>query len=357
MYHLALKMLFADRAKYIMLLCGLTFASLLMCQQSAVFCGIMLWTNGNLKNMRAPIWVVDPKVAQVNEVKSMRDTDVSRVRSITGVGWAVPLFSSVQQSKLPDGTFKSIQLVGIDSATMIGRPSKMIAGHLEELRLPNTVVIDDLGIERLSVGRARPLTLGDTFEINDKEARIVGICVTEKSFFGYPYVFTTYDQALQFAPKQRRMLSFILASPAQGWSVADTARQIEKESGFVASHGQTGFKAFTEEEFFSGQTFYTFVLENLRHIGALKAMGASNGLLTRMVVLQAFTVGFIGYGIGVGLTVLFGVAVLKKGMPPFALPYQIPLYTLVAILFICLFAAILGVLKIRRLEPAIVFRG
>lgn len=388
MYHLALKMLFADRAKYIMLLCGLTFASLLMCQQSAVFCGIMLWTNGNLKNMRAPIWVVDPKVAQVNEVKSMRDTDVSRVRSITGVGWAVPLFSSVQQSKLPDGTFKSIQLVGIDSATMIGRPAKMIAGHLEELRLPNTVVIDDLGIERLSVGRARPLTLGDTFEINDKEARIVGICVTEKSFFGYPYVFTTYDQALQFAPKQRRMLSFILASPAKGWSVADTARQIEKESGFASSHGQTGFKAFTEDEFFwatiwwyarntgipvsfattillgfivgmaiSGQTFYTFVLENLRHIGALKAMGASNGLLTRMVVLQAFTVGFIGYGIGVGLTVLFGVAVLKKGMPPFALPYQIPLYTLVAILFICLFAAILGVLKIRRLEPAIVFRG
>ncbi|MGI8966524.1 MAG: ABC transporter permease, partial [Limisphaerales bacterium] len=122
MYHLALKMLFADRGKYIMLLSGLTFATLLMCQQSAVFCGIMIWTNGNLKNMRAPIWVVDPKVAQVNEFKPLRDTDVSRVRSVTGVAWAVPLFSAVQQTKLPDGTFKSVQLVGLDAATLIGRP-------------------------------------------------------------------------------------------------------------------------------------------------------------------------------------------------------------------------------------------
>ena len=379
MYRLALKMLFADRAKYVMLISGLTFASLLMCQQSAVFCGIMLWTSGNLRNMRAPIWVVDPKVQQVNEVKPLRDTDVSRVRTVTGVGWAVPLFWSIQQSKLTDGTFKAVQIVGLDSTTLIGRPAEMIAGRLEDLRLPNTVIIDDLAVERLSFGRPKPLGIGDTFEINDKEARVVGICKTEKSFFGYPYVFTTYDQALQFAPKTRKMLSFILASPAPGWTAVETARAIEKG---------TGLKAFTEDEYFwstiwwyvrntgiplsfattivlgfivgiaiCGQTFYSFILENLKHIGALKAMGAGDWLLTRMVILQAFTVGMIGYGMGVGLTVLFGLAVLKKGMPPFALPYQIPFYTLLMIIFICGFAAVLGIRKIRKLEPAIVFRG
>ena len=78
MYRLGLKMLFADRAKYIMLLSGMAFAALLMTQQGGVFVGIIEWTKGNLKNMRAPIWVVDPKVEQVNEVKPMRDTDVSR---------------------------------------------------------------------------------------------------------------------------------------------------------------------------------------------------------------------------------------------------------------------------------------
>ena len=57
----------------------------------------------------------------------------------------------------------------------------------------------------------------------------------------------------------------------------------------------------------SGQTFYSFVLENLKHLGALKAMGASNGLISRMLLLQAWTVGFIGYGLGVGLTVAFEI--------------------------------------------------
>ena len=227
MYHLALKMLFADRAKYIMLISGLTFAALLMTQQAAVFFGILDWTNGNLKNMRAEIWVVDPKVEQANEIKPMRDTDVNRVRTVPGVAWAVPMYWSVQQARLQDGTFKPIQLVGIDSTTMVGRPGNIIAGKLEDLRLPNTVMVDDLAIERLSRGRAKMIGIGDTFEINDKEARIVGICKTEKSFFGYPYVFTTYDQALQFAPKVRKMLSFILAHPAPGWTAEQAVVETE----------------------------------------------------------------------------------------------------------------------------------
>ncbi|MEO7297480.1 MAG: ABC transporter permease, partial [Verrucomicrobiota bacterium] len=318
MYHLALKMLFADRAKYIMLVSGLTFAALLMTQQAAVFFGILDWTNGNLKNMRASIWVVDPKVEQANEIKPLRDTDVSRVRSVRGVAWAVPMFWAVQQARLADGTFKPIQIVGIDSTTMVGRPGNITAGKLEDLRLPNTVIIDDMAVERLSRGRAKPIGVGDTFEINDKEARIVGLCKTEKSFFGYPYVFTTYDQALQFAPKTRKMLSFILAHPADGWTAEHAVEQIKKETrlgayteaqfsrstvlwffrntGIPVSFATTILLGFIVGIAIAGQTFYSFILENLRNIGALKAMGASDGLLARMVLLQSFTVGLIGYG-------------------------------------------------------------
>ena len=71
--------------------------------------------------------------------------------------------------------------------------------------------------------------------------------------------------------------------------------------------------------------------------------------------MQALTVGLIGYGLGVGLTTVFGLAVVKTGQPPFLLPYQLPLFTLVVILFICMFAALLGIRKIYKLEPAVVF--
>jgi len=72
---------------------------------------------------------------------------------------------------------------------------------------------------------------------------------------------------------------------------------------------------------------------------------------------QGLTVGLFGYGLGVVLTTLFGLAVVKTGQPPFQLPYQLPLFTLIVILFICVFAALLGIRKIYKLEPAVVFRG
>lgn len=379
MYHLALKMLMGDRAKYAMLLGGLTFAALLMTQQNAVFQGLLSWTTSHARNMRASVWVVEKHVEQLNETKALRDTDVNRVRSVTGVDFAVPLFQGIQKARAADGSDKQIQLIGLHGATLYGRPPVMLKGDLEQLRLANAVVIDDLAVQRLSRKGGKPLDVGDTFEINDREARIVGIAKTERHFFGYPYVFSTYDQALQFAPRQRKMLSMILAEPKPGWTPEQTARQIERETdlraytvpefneatvnwifkntGIAISFLTTIVLGFIVGVAIAGQTFYSFVLENLRNLGALKAMGASNWLLARMLLLQALTVGVLGYGIGIGLAAAFGFAVLPIQQPPFLLYASSVLKTLLAVLTICVLAALLGIRRVAKLEPAIVFRG
>jgi putative ABC transport system permease protein len=379
MLDLALKMLLGDKAKYIMLISGLTFASLLMTEQAGIFCGIMQWTGSTLDNVNAPIWVVDPMVEHVNDTEAMRDTDVGRVRSVEGVAWATPFYQGNLRTRLRDGSFKFVSLLGIDSTTFAGAPKEIVQGRLEDLRLPNTVIIDEYGVKKLSRDPANPIKVGDVFEINDREARVVGICKSRMSFSGNPYLYTTYDQAMVYAPNMRKMLSCVLAAPQPGESPAAVARRIS---------AATGLKAFTKGEFFwesiwwyikntgipvafgatvllgfvvglaiSSQTFYSFVLENLRNLGALKAMGASDKVLARMVMLQTLTVGLIGYGCGVGLATLFGAIVIKKGMPPYYMPWQLPVITLVAILFICWLAASLGIRKIRSLEPAVVFRG
>ena len=379
MLDLALKMLFGDRAKYIMLISGLTFASLLMTQQAAIFCGIMQWTGSTLDNVGASIWVVDPMVEQVNDTEAMRDTDISRVRSVEGVAWAAPFYQGTLRTRLRDGSFKFVQLIGVDATTFAGAPKEITQGRLEDLRLPNTVLLDEYGAKKLSHNPAKPIGLGEIFEINDHEARVVGICKTRMSFTGNPYLYTTYDQAMQYAPAMRKMLSGVLASPQPGQEPSAVARRITEA---------TGLRAYTKSEFFwitiwwyikntgipvafgatvligfivglaiSSQTFYSFVLENLRNLGALKAMGASDRTLAGMIMLQTLTVGFVGYGCGVGLATVFGSMCIRKGMPPFFLPWQLPLITLGAILFICWLAASLGIRKIRSLEPAIVFRG
>ena len=70
------------------------------------------------------------------------------VRSVPGVEWAVPLYKGVQRARLRDGNYEQIALVGIDSSTLIGRPHTVIEGRIEELRSPDTVAIDQLGVDR-----------------------------------------------------------------------------------------------------------------------------------------------------------------------------------------------------------------
>jgi putative ABC transport system permease protein len=379
MYYIAIKMLIGDRAKYIMLVCALTFASLLMTQQTGVFLGLMRWTTAMIRNTNIPIWVVDSNVEQVNEVKPLRDTDLARVRSVAGVEWAVPFYFTIQQARLYDGKFKSIQLVGVDSSTLIGMPPVMLKGRVEDLWQSDAVIIDEIGIKKLSQDSARPLQVGDRFDINDHEARIVGITLADPSFFGYPFVYTTYDRAIEFAPKTRRNLSYVLVQPLPGVNHQQLVKDIQAE---------TGLRAYTQEDFFwstiwwfirntgipisfgttillgfiigiavAGQTFYSFILENLGNLGALKAMGASNGLLRRMLLLQAGLSGIIGYGIGIGLASVFGFFAVKKTQPPFYLPIEVPIMTLVMILAICAFSAFLGIRKVGKLEAAAVFRA
>ncbi len=385
LFRIALNMLFGESAKLTMLLCGLTFAALLMSLQSSTFFGIMGWTYTPVVNIRSKIWVSDPKVEQVNDAKPLRDTDVNRVRSVDGVAWAAPLHSSITQARLPDGNFKLIQLIGIDATTLAGAPNVLVKGKLEDLRLPNTVIIDEFGSERLgrtdpvSGKTLRPLGVGDTFELNDREARIVGICKAKRSFTGGPFVYTTYDRATDYAPAQRRMLSFVLAEPVAGETPDAVAHRITATTGLRAwtedaladatfwwywvntgipvSFGTTILLGLFVGIAISGQTFYSFVLDNLKYLAALKAMGASTWLLCRMLLLQAFTAGFIGYGLGVGLAQAMGRGMIKKGMPPFVMYPEILIITFGLIMGISLLSALIGIIKVARVDPASVFRG
>lgn len=386
MISLALKMLFGDSGKYLMLVAGLVFATFLMAQQAAVFCGLMLWTTSTLKNVPAPIWVVEGKVEQVNETNPMLDTDVARVRSVDSVAWASPLYSGIQRVKLENGSFKIIQLIGIDSTTLAGAPAKLREGRLDDVRLPHTVIIDDLAIKRLALDPKRGIKLGDVFEINDQEARVVGITDAMTSFTGGPYVWTTYSRSLQYAPSQRKMLSAVIAAPKPGISDEQAAADIERQTGLRAyvnrgfnqsprdfgtstiwwyvrntgipiSFGTTMLVGFIVGAAVSCQTFYTFVMEHMKHLGALKAMGASNAKLCLMLVVQAVTVGIIGYGIGLLATAGFAKAALANEQPPFFLPDMVPFVVLGVILFICIMSALIGIWKVSRLEPAMVFRG
>ncbi len=392
MNFVAIRMLMGDRAKFLGIIMGLTFASLLITQQSSIFVGLMTRTFGFIHDTALPdVWVMDPKVQFIDDVKPLRDTMLQRVRGVPGVEWAVPLYKGLIKARLENGNFQQCNVIGLDDATLIGGPPEMIVGAISDLRQSDAVIVDLAGatgrlakVARDADGKPipgaprEPLKVGDTLELNDRRAVVVGICRTSRTFQSQPVIYTTYSRATVFAPRERKLLSFVLAEPAAGLDGRTLAQRIEAQTGLMAqtrsefswttimyfvrytgipiNFGIAVTLGFLVGTAIAGQTFYNFTLDNLRHFGALKAMGAGTLRLLGMIVLQALVVGLIGYGLGVGLASL--VPILSRGSElAFRLLWQTLAATGVAVTVICVIAALISMVKVIRLEPAIVFKG
>ncbi len=121
MLSIALKMLFRDKAKYFGIIMGVTLASAVITQQGSIFIGLMSRTFSFITDMADPdIWVMDPKVQQIDDLKPMQSTELYRVRGIEGVAWAQPLYKGQIRSRLDNGMFQNCVLVGLDDATLTG---------------------------------------------------------------------------------------------------------------------------------------------------------------------------------------------------------------------------------------------
>ncbi|MCC7084764.1 MAG: FtsX-like permease family protein [Pirellulales bacterium] len=375
---IAWRMLIGNKAKYLGIVFGVMFASLLIAQQSSIFCGLMLMTTSQIQDVKgAGIWVMDNNVQFVDDIKPMRDEDLMRVRGVPGVEWAVRFYKGLGRARLESGNFQQIILLGVDDGTLVGAPQQMLVGSWDDLRRNDALIIDDAGYRQLWPNE--PFQVGKTFEMNDRRGVIVGVCKASRTFQTFPIVYTRYTQAVQYTPGERKTMSFILAEPQPGVPVEQVCQQI---------HAQTGLKALTRHDFvwatidyylkrtgiplnfgitvvlgvivgtaISGQTFYLFTVENLKQFGALKAMGASNFRIVGMVLLQATQVGFIGYCLGVGGAAAFGHFSKFNAKLAFYMPWWILLLTGAIVLLIVMLASLLCVWKVVKVEPAIVFKG
>src|SRR5262245_3673299 len=99
-----LQMLMGDRAKYLVLIFTIVFSSFLIGQQLSIFCRIMDRTRSQLLDVRdVDIWVMDSATQYFDEIYSLKDSDVDRVRSVSGVKWAVRFFKGQPRAKAADG--------------------------------------------------------------------------------------------------------------------------------------------------------------------------------------------------------------------------------------------------------------
>jgi putative ABC transport system permease protein len=379
MNFVALRMLTGDRAKYFGLVFAIAFCTFLLENQTTIFANIMKRTASQILDVTdAEVWVMDPQTEYWEQTKALKDTDLTRVRSVPGVQWAVRLFKGNPVARTLDGKFAVSFLIGIDDATLAGAPRKMLLGSWERLREPDSIIVDKAGYILLFPDE--PLALGRTLEMNDHRVTIVGISDASAPFASLPVMHTRYSEAINFLGRERTQLSFIIARPEAGVSPAELTSRIQ---------ARTGLRARTTEEFMwdcinyylrhtgipvnfgitiavalvvgavvAGQTFYLFTIENLKQFGALKAIGVTNMRLIGMILLQAFTAGALGFSIGTGMAATFFEIFLRQlATRGIVLMWQCVALTGACIFFVVIVASILSIRRVLVLEPAAVFRG
>ncbi|MBD2840656.1 ABC transporter permease [Erythrobacter rubeus] len=378
MLWIAIRMLTGDAQKFYGLLFGIAFSTLLITQQLTIFVNLIeRGASGVYNAPEAEIWVMDP-VSRTTDVNyAMPSTALDEVRSVPGVEWAVPHLRAAASVRTGSGDLEGVAIIGVDDATLIGLPERLVEGDKKILAQPDTVIIDDGGVVNLFENGEDPI--GQRLELNDQRAVIRGVADSIPSFTSQVTLYTKYSQALNFVPGTRNRLTFVLAGVSEGLTADEVAARIEE---------QTGLKAETREEFADagvnfiientgiptnfgitvvlgfvvgvaivGLTFSLFIRDNIKQFGALKAIGVTNAKIVRMVGAQAALVGTVGYALGVIGTVAFIYAF--SGNPffkGFYIPWQIPLISLVSVIIILAITGFIALRSVLSTEPAAVFR-
>jgi putative ABC transport system permease protein len=372
---LAYKLLVNDKSKFTALLLGITFAVFLIMFVTSMLSGVLNHASSTIINIGASLWVMDPAVETVSNSVGMPDYILDAVRSMHGVKYAVPLYSGGALVKLSDGTYQSVTVIGLDDTSLFGRPT-LIQGRIEDIYAENGfIAVRDAEFPKLENPH-----IGSELELNDYRGVIVGIAkVTVSGLFGTPTLYTTYERAIQYIPNPRYTISYVLVEPKSVNDIPQIKKQVEA-LGYQArtkkefmqrtadfyiyqTGGGTNMLIMTAISFIvglsiSGQTFYTFILENLERFGALKAIGTKSRVLVAMILFQATFTSFTGYGLGVGLCALL-IWLARLRLASYAAMIT---YTNLAIAFgmVVLIAAVSSYVAVRRvlsIEPFDIFRG
>jgi putative ABC transport system permease protein len=372
---LAYKLLVNDRAKFAALLVGITFAVFLMVMMTSMFAGILNRSSSTVINVGAKIWIMDPAVNTAANSIPLPDYVLDAARSIEGVRYAVPLYSGGALVKLADGAYQAVTVMGLDDTSLFGRPT-LLEGRIEDIYAENGFIV----VKDAEFGKLENPSIGTAFEINDNRAVVVGIArVSVGGLFGVPTLYTTYNRAIQYLPNSRFTMGYVLVEPKSASDVPHIKSEVAR----------LGYRALTEDEFvqkisdfymyqtglginvllmtaisfvvglsISGQTFYTFILENLEKFGALKAIGAKSRELVAMILFQATFTSLTGYGLGVGLCATV-ITLARMRLPDYAalVTFANLGVGLGMVVVITTISSYIGVRKVLRIEPFDIFRS
>jgi len=297
-----------------------------------------------------------------------------QVKAVPGVDDAEKYIARWTEWKRPDGRQESVQIVGFNPESGLGGPWNLVQGSVKDLETPDGVIVDEFYKDKLGVTR-----VGEVFEIRGHRARIVGFTRGIRAFTTSPYVFTTFKRAQDFGSIDSDKTIFLVVKLAPGADINRVRSEILSRVANVEVYTTPQFSRMTQVYwmFTTGagvavllaailglvvgfvvvaQTIYATTMDHLKEFGTLKAMGAPNRYVYRVILTQAALSAVIGYVLGMFVS-FFVVRASQHGGAAIILPWQMAIGMFFLTLFMCMGAATVSINKVTRLDPAMVFKG
>lgn len=371
---LAQRNLMHDKVRLAVTLTGIVFAVVLIVVELGLFVGFTVTTSSIIDNSKVDLWVVSKGTPYIEQGAPFSERKLYQVLATPGVAAAEKYIVRFTQWKTPGGAEESTQVVGFDPYSGIGGPWNLVAGNVEELKTPDAVILDELYKKKLGVTK-----LGETFELNGRRARVVGFTRGIRAFTTTPYVFTSFKNAQAFTNLAEDQTLFILVKAAPGTDILTLQHDLQSRLRDVDVLSTNKFSSMTRIYwmFTTGagvavliaallglvvgvvvvaQTIYATTMDHIREYGTLKAMGAPNRYIYRVIMTQAAIAAVVGYCLAMFVSV-FIVRASASGGAAILLPWQMAVGIFFLTLLMCITAAVVSINKVTSLDPAMVFRG
>ena len=371
---LAWRNLVHDKVRLLVTVTGVVFAVVLIVVELGLFLGFTTTTSGLIDRSQADLWVTGARVPYIEAAVPFSERKLSTVVGTPGVAHATKYIARFSQWQRHDGRQENVMVVGFDASQPLGGPWNIVEGRVEDLKQPDNVFIDEIYKGKLGVTH-----VGEIFEIRGHRARVAGFTRGIRSFTTSPYVFTSFKSAQDFTTTAEDQTVYILVTVASGERIETVRQRLLANLKDVDVWTTGTFSSMTRFYwmFTTGagvavllaallglvvgvvvvaQTIYATTMDHLREYGTLKAMGATNGYLYRVIIQQAVISAVVGYALAM-IVSTFVVRGSAKGGAAILLPWPMAVAMLGLTIVMCTGAAIVSINKVTRLDPATVFKG
>lgn len=371
---LAWKNLFHDKVRLVVTLVGIVFSLVLIVVQFGLFLGFLDTSSNIVAKAGADLWIASPGIPHVNGGTPLPESLRWKALQVAGVDKVTRYALSFVNWKLPTGATESAQIAGFELHSGMGAPWNVVAGSEDDLAAEDTVMIDELYAKKLGIAG-----LGDSAEIAGRRARVVGFTHGIRSFTTAPYIFTSFKNAQDYARLSEDQTVYFLVRLKPGANVGQVRANLRErlETADVYTNEELRKKTMFYWVFQTGagittlmgavlslivgavvvaQTIYAATIDHIREFGTLKAMGAANAVIYRVIFIQAAISAVMGYAMAISAGALVSHG-SETGNAPILLPPWMAAAVFAVALCMCLGASVISIRKATQIDPAMVFRG